>query len=111
MKPTDRSEQMRRLLARRESERLTYRAAAALEPGVTVNQLFWWRRKLFGRVASSSSTSAPAAPKRQRFVQVIEEPARTSGLEIVLHNERRVLVGAEFDEALLMRVVSALERC
>ena len=111
MEPTDRSEQMRRLLARRESERLTYRAAAALEPGVTVNQLFWWRRRLFGRVAASPSTSARVAPKRQRFVQVVEGPARATGLEILLRNERRVLVGADLDEALLMRVVSALERC
>lgn len=111
MESTDRREQMRRLLARRESEHLTYRAAAALEPGVTVNQLFWWRRKLFGRASVPSSSNGTAPPKRQRFVQIAEERSRASCLEIVLRNERRVLVGADLDEELLLRVVSALERC
>lgn len=99
---------MRRLLERREREKLTYREAAALEPGVSINQLFWWRRRLLG--------TAPQPPdendKPSTFVELVEAPARSgSQLEIVLARGRRIVVSGDVDESALVRVVRALERC
>ena len=110
METADRAEQMRRLLERREREQLTYRQAAALEPGVTVNQLFWWRRRLFGR---SSTASAAAASRARGFVRLVEAQAAGADerVEIALTNQRRLIVSAELSDAVLSRLVRLLERC
>jgi hypothetical protein len=102
--------QMRRLLERREREGLTYRQAAALEPGVSINMLFWWRRRLTRR-----SSAAPAVERTSPagFVELASaRPALpASHIEIVLERGRRVVVDAEVDESALQRVVRALEGC
>lgn len=111
METTDRSEQMRRLLERREREKLTFRQAAALEPGVSVHMLFWWRRKLFGRRAP--------APRRRKgtgaFIELVApkaSPPRTSRYELVLCGSRRIVVDGSFEERTLARLIALLEsRC
>ena len=108
MDRTERAEQMRRLLERRERESLTYRETAALEPGVTINQLFWWRRRLMESAASSSSR--PISPSS--FIELVEAPdLAVAPLQILLAAGRRIVVGADVDERLLVRVVRALEQC
>jgi transposase-like protein len=108
MEASEREKQMRRLLQRREREGLTYRQAAALEPGVTPNQLFWWRRKLFGRRDSPPPRKKP----QQAFVEFVATPSTASSrIEIVTRGERRLLVDSQVDESLLERIVRALERC
>ena len=62
-------------------------------------------------MAEAQVQPAEVGPQPAVGVQVAEERSRASCLEIVLRNERRVLVGADLDEELLVRVVSALERC
>ena len=108
MERTERAEQMRRLLERREREKLTYRETAALEPGVTINQLFWWRRRLMDGASPPASQETPANP----FVELVEVRDRAvAPLEILLAGGRRILVNADVDERMLVRVVRALEQC
>jgi hypothetical protein len=108
MGTTNRVEQMRRLLERREREHLTYRETAGLEPGVTIAQLFWWRRKLLGGRARAVRGTPAAEP----FVELVPSCAPLpSRIEIVVANERRVVLSGEVDESALIRVVRALERC
>ncbi len=108
METANRAEKMRHLLERREREGLTYRQAAALEPDVSTNQLFWWRRKLFGRRAATVRRK----PTPETFVELVESCAKpASRIEIVIRGERRIVVGADVDEAALVRLVRALEQC
>ena len=108
METPERADQMRRLLERREREGLTYRQAAALEPGITTNKLFWWRRKLFG-----SRAATPLGRRRsEKFVELVRARAKSSSrVEIVIRGERRLVVDADIDESVLVRIVRALERC
>ena len=112
MDRNQRAEQMRRLLERREREHLTYRETAALEPGVSINHLFWWRRKLFG--ISPSRDPHAGTPTPTPFVELVESSAREqscSRVEIVTRGERRIVIDADLDEPTLVRLVRALERC
>jgi hypothetical protein len=110
MDRNQRAEQMRRLLARREREHLTFRETAALEPGVTVNQLFWWRRRLQTSVAPTVLREPPPKP----FVELVETGTRDRScarIEIVTRGERRIVIDADLDEPTLVRLVRALGRC
>lgn len=110
MKVEEREEQMRRLLERREREGLTYRQAATLEPGVSINMLFWWRKRL-----ARTSSAAPAVERSSpaAFVELASSRPSSSAsrIEIVLERGRRVVVDAAVDESALQRVVRALEGC
>ena len=108
MESNNRAEQMRRLLERRDREHLTFLETAALEPGVSINQLFWWRRKLFGGRAAAVQSK----PRAEPFVELVaSRPLASSRIEIVIAGERRIVVNGDVDESLLVRVVRALERC
>jgi hypothetical protein len=99
----DRHEQMRSWLARREKRGLTFRELS-LETGVPVGTLGFWAWKL----RRESRADKPPSP----FVELIAKPPESGDrLEIVLANGRRVLVSGGLDEAQLLRVVRALERC
>jgi hypothetical protein len=85
------------LLARKESEHLTYKQLAA-EAGIPESTLVLW----LGRLKKERRASAA-------FVEVHAEPTRHSGVEIVLENGHRIAVDQDFDEHVLRRVVAALE--
>jgi transcriptional regulator with XRE-family HTH domain len=100
----DRREQMRRLLARRDREGLTF-AELAGRSGIPVGTLAWWSSRLRSeredREAGFVELKAPA-----------EAAAPSEGsdrLEVVLGSGRRVLVPAGFDAAELQRLVLALD--
>jgi hypothetical protein len=103
MDRSKRREQMRRLLERRERYGLTFRELAE-QSGESPGTLAWWnhrfRRERPGR-------------RSRGFVELVARgPAREAGradLEVVLGCGRRIVVGRDFDEAALRRVVAALE--
>jgi transcriptional regulator with XRE-family HTH domain len=109
----DRREQMRRWLALREEQGLTFRQLSE-RTGVAAGTLGSWAWKLRGE-ATAGRRRRGSAPS---FVELIpsvsaerEEPRAGEGIEIVLGRGRRILVRGEVDETLLLRVVRALERC
>ena len=95
---------MRTLLARREARGLTFRELS-IETGVPAGTLGFWAWKL--RTELGDEDPPPA------FVELVarQQPESRGRLEIVLANGRRLLVGDGLDEAQLLRVVRALERC
>ena len=98
----ERREQMRTWLARREARGLTFRELS-IETGVPAGTLGFWAWKLRTELCEDP----PPA-----FVELVAKQPESNGrLEIVLANGRRVLVGDGLDEAQLLRVVRALERC
>ena len=99
----ERREQMRTWLARREARGLTFRELS-IETGVPAGTLGFWAWKL--RTELGEGEAPPA------FVELVAKQPESNGrLEIVLANGRRLLVGDGLDEAQLLRVVRALERC
>jgi len=85
------------LLARKESERLTYKQLAA-EAGIPESTLVLWLGRL--RKERQASTA---------FVEVQADPPQCSGVEIVLESGHRIAVDHDFDEHVLRRVAAALE--
>ena len=102
----DRRKEIRRWLALRDREGLTYRELSQ-RSGVPVNTLAHWAWKL-KREERGASTE-------QTFVEVVprSDVATDSGarIEIQLRCGRRVVADASIEAAQLARVVSALERC
>jgi hypothetical protein len=94
--------EIRRLLERREREGLTYGQLAAAS-GIPKNTLAAWSSR-FRRERATGD--APG------FVELVEEePRSASAFEVVLSEDRRLRVAPGFDEAELVRLVAALERC
>ena len=103
----ERREQMRRWLARRDRAGLTFRELSQ-QTGVPVGTLACWAWKL-----RREGTRPQRADDRSRpFVELVAAPVDAAGrVEIVLRNERRLVVDTSIDEPSLVRIVSALERC
>jgi transposase len=92
----------------RRREGLTYRELVE-RSGCSLKTLYRWSAKLRGKAQSSQVVSAA---RESSFVELVEErQSSVSRIEIVLANERRVVVGSDIDEVSLSRVVRALERC
>lgn len=102
MKRGDRREEVRRLLALRDREGLTY-AELASRTGESPNALSWWAWRLRRETQDRRS---------ERFVEVEmvddNEGGRDAGLELLLIGGGRVRVERGFDEESLRRVVRAL---
>ena len=106
-----RREEMRRLLVRRERQGLTFQELSE-QSGIPAGTLAFWSWKLrqgTGRIPAK-------ARDRGGFVELVatrtqDSSDATSSLEIVLANGRHVVVHGEVDEARVLRVVAALERC
>jgi transcriptional regulator with XRE-family HTH domain len=95
----DRRKQMGRWLALRERRGLTF-AELSARTGVPVPTLSWWSGKLRREAAS-----------RPTFVELVprDAPKPAGRIEIVLRNERRLIVGADLDPEALAQLASALD--
>jgi hypothetical protein len=105
MKRIDRREEIRRLLVRREREKLTY-AELARRTGESAQALAWWAWRF-----RHDGKGHDGAGRGAEFVEVkvTEEPVGPrADLELVLASGHRVVVGRGFDEETLRRVVRAL---
>lgn len=104
----DRREEMRRLLARRDREGLTY-AELARRSGESAHSLSWWAWRL--RQEDGQRDKAGRA-RAAEFIEVklSEEPEGedATGLELVLSSGHRVLIRQGFNEESLRRLVRAL---
>lgn len=95
----DRREQMRRWLALRERRGLTF-AELSRRTGVPVPTLSSWSGKLRREAEECAA-----------FVELVPRAEPAGGrIEIVLRNDRRLIVGADVDAETLTRVAAALER-
>jgi transcriptional regulator with XRE-family HTH domain len=104
----DRREVVRRLLARREREGLTY-AELARRSGESAHALSWWAWRL------RQEGGQDGKPKRARAAEFIEvklseepEGEAASGLELVLASGHRLVIRRGFDEESLRRLVRVL---
>ena len=102
----DRRREVQRWLALRDREGLTYRNLSA-RSGIPANTLAHWAWRL-RREERSTRESAP-------FVELVSAPLHEAGapgrVEIVLRSERRVVVDAAIEPAVLTRLLVAIERC
>lgn len=102
----DRRQLVRRWLALRERESLTYLQLSA-RSGIPANTLAHWAWKL-RREAGESVADV-------EFVELVPShrpgDAPAARIVIELRNDRRVLVDASVDADALARIVRALERC
>lgn len=99
------------MLARRERQGLTFRELSE-QTGIPVGTLAFWAWKL----RQGSGRAQAKARRGEGFVELVatgEQDANdgAGSIEVVLSNGRRVLVHGEFDEARVLRMVQALERC
>ncbi len=80
-------------------------AVFARRHGLTVQRLRWWRQRL------TPAASATPAPPQWLPVQLLAEPTRCPALplEVVVRGGRVIRVPADFDPAVLRRVVAVLE--
>jgi hypothetical protein len=112
MGAVDRREQMRRWLALREKRGLTF-GELSRRTGVPRGTLGYWAWKLRQEDARGSGARGGG------FVELIAQesgpgaPPESAGaqIEIVLERGRRVVVGGDFVEAALERVLRVLARC
>jgi transposase len=75
----------------------------AVQHGLTVHALKWWRWKI------GADDAKTAAAKKPAFVEVVAAPARTtSPLEVLLPNGCIVRVAVDFDEGALRRLLAVL---
>lgn len=80
--------------------------------GVATSLLFRWRKQQGIRVRSRSAH----LPEENKFIPIalpapigVSAPSGQGGIEVVLGNGRRVIVGQDVDVSILKRVVAALE--
>jgi len=100
---TKREQEMRVLLAEQESSGLTVRDFAE-QRGLKKASLYWWRSELRRRDRESTP--------RGDFIEVGHAPYDDSGLEVVVTDcDLRIVIGADFDEQVLIRLVAALQQC
>ena len=80
-------------------------AVFARRHGLTVQRLRWWRQRL------TPAASVTPAPPQWLPVQLLPELARRPALplEVVVRGGQVIRVPAEFDPAVLRRVVAVLE--
>jgi len=102
----DRREQMRRWLAQREREGLTFKQLSE-RTEVPLGTLACWAWKLRREGAPTASRKSGDA----RFVELVPQDDAGGRVEIVLRGERRLIVDASIDEPSLVRILSALDRC
>ena len=103
-----RREQMLGWIEVRRREGLSFRALSE-RSGIPQKTLHRWAARFRDEEPSSDGLRAS---RGSSFVELIEVPSTASSrIEIVLGRDRRVSVPNEFDEATLVRVVRALERC
>jgi hypothetical protein len=96
-------EQWRRVVSEFEASGETARAFA--EPrGITASALSYWRRRL----ARDTDVTAPSS-LAVSFVEVRPDAAAAARYEIVLGNGRVVVVGPQFDEMTLDRLLRVVE--
>lgn len=100
-------EQVRRWLAKRDREGLTYRELS-VRVGVPANTLCQWAWRF-------RHESVQPAAEEPAFVQLTSAPSRdtppSQRVEIVLRSKRRVIVDAAIDSGVLTRLLEVIERC
>ncbi len=106
-------EQWRRHLTAQAESGLTI-SGYCIAHGLKRETFHRWRRRFKGEAQGSNGAGhAPATPSKAAFAEVVvapaQQPGNVSGIEVVLRGERRVRVGAGFDEATLLRLVAVLE--
>ena len=105
---TERRELVLRLIAERETTGETWRSIAA-RVGISHSTLTGW----VWRLRREQSGSESAADGRSQFVELVtsDVPDPVGAFELVLRGDRRLRIGARFDESALARLVRALEAC
>jgi hypothetical protein len=105
-----RREQMHKWIAPGRRERPTLREMAS-RSGVSMKTLYRWNA-VFAAMASSREKRSASA-RSPRFVELVERapPVSEGRIEILLAGERRVVVSGAVEEASLVNVLRALERC
>jgi transposase len=78
-------------------------SAVAREHGISPSHLFQWRRSLRSSLPLDLGVAVSSPPP------VISSVGRNGGIEIIVANGRRIIVQADADLGMLMRVVKALE--
>ena len=114
---TPREREMRKILGRLEASGLTLREFGA-QVGILPGTLGYWRHQIRRREAARRRRDDQRAVVRAASalvpVQVISAGGaaidRGGLVEVVLHGDRRLRVGPDFDAATLARVVETLER-
>ena len=103
----ERRREIERWLAQREREGLTFRELAR-RSGICAGTLGHWAWRL-------RRESRGRGERKSRFVELVLDEAAdsraSSRVEIVLRNERRVIVDAAIDGSTLSRLLAAAERC
>jgi len=103
----DRRRQIQQWLAIRERDGLTYRELSR-RVGVPANTLAHWAWRLRRDAADRPSGGS-------KFIELIDPSAPhdtpSSRVEIVTRSDRRVIVDAHIDVAVLTRILLAVERC
>ena len=103
----DRRREVQRWLALREREGLTFRELAR-RSGICAGTLGHWAWRL-------RREERDGRGHRGGFVELVPdaaaEAAPSSRVEIVLRSERRVIVDAGIDAAVLGRLLAVVERC
>ena len=98
---------MRRWLALRKREGLTYRELS-VRVGVPANTLCQWAWRF-------RHESAQPAAEEPAFVQLTSaaslDTSSSQRVEIVLRSKRRLIVDAGMDSAVLTRLLTAIEQC
>ena len=103
----DRRAEVRRWLALRKREGLTYRELS-VRVGVPANTLCQWAWRF-------RHESAQPAAEEPAFVQLTSaaslDTSSSQRVEIVLRSKRRLIVDAGMDSAVLTRLLTAIEQC
>ena len=104
----ERRELVLRLMSERETTGETWRSIAA-RMGISHSTLTGWVWRLRRERASSEC----ASKGRSQFVELVtrDETDPRGAFEVVLRGDRRLRIGAHFDEPALARLVRALEAC
>jgi len=101
---TERSREMRRLMARHERSGLTLSEFAQRE-GMVLATLYWWRRRL----RKIENTPPPSVSFTE--VSGVAAPGGGDGFEVVLEGGTTVRVPQRFDRASLRMLLETLREC
>lgn len=112
MSKHERREEIRRWLALRSSEGLTF-VELSRRSGIPSATLAWWSSRL--RREESAATPTEGSTGSSAFVELTPGPGPTApdfergSLELVLERGRRLIIRRGFDEHDLLRLLRALE--
>jgi len=77
--------------------------------GIGYDSFKRWRHRLDGQAVRRRGSRATLVPLKVVATSV-KKRAEGGSMEVRLHGDRRIVVGADFDEEALRRLIGALER-